>query len=210
MPTISGAILAGGNSTRMGQNKALLSIDGKTSIEHVLHSMQNVFAKNILIANIPHLYSSLGIEVYPDLYRGLGPLAGLHAALSYAQTDFVFLTACDLPLLTSDLIADIVKRSITEPENQIILPKLNNKFLFLAACYHYSLLPEIESKLLKAFRLSSNVPGLKSLLTTSKISIIDLDKLIGRNTPDLLCNMNTPTDYYRIKEYFHSVTVAAL
>jgi len=203
MPTISGAILAGGNSTRMGQNKALLSINGRTSVEHVLSSMQEIFPKNILIANKPSLYSSLHVDTYQDLYPGLGPLAGLHAALSYSEADFVFLTACDLPLLTSDLIRYISQRAIKESESQIILPKLNGKLHFLAACYHYSLLGEIESRLMEAFRSTSKAPGLKSLLSQSKVVVIDLNtsEASGVNS---LHNMNTPSDYYQVKELFDS------
>ncbi len=82
---ITGIILAGGKSKRMGINKALLKIGDKTIIERTAGLMQGLFNRVLLITNSPNEYMFLGLEIYEDIYKNIGPLAGIHSGLVYSN-----------------------------------------------------------------------------------------------------------------------------
>src|SRR3972149_4914798 len=73
---ISGVILAGGQSTRMGRNKAVLEIGGKRLIDRLAHGLQGIFPEVIIVANTPGLYDDVGVRVGPDLIPDKGALGG--------------------------------------------------------------------------------------------------------------------------------------
>ena len=80
---ITGAILAGGKSRRMGRNKALLELAGKPVIERLVEQFRKTFAEVIVIANDTQ-YGRFCDAVFSDIYYEKGPLAGLHSALTHA------------------------------------------------------------------------------------------------------------------------------
>ncbi len=84
---ITGIILAGGKSTRMGENKSLLSLNGKTVIERVVDLMKSIFKEVILITNTPEEYDFIKIPKYKDIFEYKGPLAGIHSGLTHSNTE---------------------------------------------------------------------------------------------------------------------------
>ena len=95
------AVLAGGQSRRMGRDKALLQLGDQTLIERVLAAAHPLGYPRLIIGD-PAAYAHLGLPVHPDRHPGLGPLGGLYTALSTTDAP-VLLLACDLPFLTSGL-----------------------------------------------------------------------------------------------------------
>jgi len=106
--SISAAVLAGGKSSRLGQNKALLEIDGKTTIERVLQTVARCVSTTKIITNTPGDYEHLGIETAPDIRPGCGPLSGIHAALVTSATEYVLVVSCDVPLIEAALIQKLI------------------------------------------------------------------------------------------------------
>ncbi len=110
---IAGAILAGGSAARYGgRPKGLLRLaDGRTVIERELAEIRAAGVENVVIvANEPELYGTPGAAVIPDLRRGMGPLAGIEAALAWSRrrADAVLFLPCDLPGITAAEIAALV------------------------------------------------------------------------------------------------------
>ena len=97
-------ILAGGKSTRFPPDKALMPVDGRPLIERVAGVLGEACDNVIVVTNRPEAYSFLGLPAVVDRYPGRGPLAGIHAALKAAPTPFVFVSACDMPFISADLI----------------------------------------------------------------------------------------------------------
>ena len=97
---ITGIILSGGKSTRMGENKSLMKLGDRTVIEHTLLLMQSLFSDVILITNTPDEYKFLNIPLYEDVYKYRGPLAGIHSGLINSITEENFVISCDIPLIT--------------------------------------------------------------------------------------------------------------
>jgi molybdopterin-guanine dinucleotide biosynthesis protein A len=104
---IGGIILAGGQSRRMGQPKALLRLtpDGPTLIELALAAVRSVAADAILVTNAPETYAFLGCRMVADQFPGLGALAGIHAGLAVSAHEHNLIVACDMPFLNPALLA---------------------------------------------------------------------------------------------------------
>jgi molybdenum cofactor guanylyltransferase len=96
---ITGVILAGGKSSRFGSNKAFASMNGTQLIERVIAIMGSIFKDLIIITNDPDEYSFLGLPMYEDLIKGLGPLGGIYTGLEKIPEKTGFFVACDMPFL---------------------------------------------------------------------------------------------------------------
>ncbi len=97
-------VLAGGMSLRMGQDKALLTIDGRPMIERIVDQLRPHFTQLLVSANDPDRYSFLGLEIVPDRVTGLGPLMGIACGLARSDHDLNFIVACDIPRIDISLI----------------------------------------------------------------------------------------------------------
>jgi molybdenum cofactor guanylyltransferase len=106
-PPITAIVLAGGRATRMGgADKGLVELAGRPMIEHVLAALAPQVERMVINANRNlERYAAFGWPVVPDADTGfLGPLAGLAAGLSVAETPLVLTAPCDSPLLAHDLV----------------------------------------------------------------------------------------------------------
>lgn len=108
---ISAFIIAGGKSTRFGEDKALFIYRGKPLIEHVIERIRPVFEKIAIVADDSEKYAYLGFPCHVDIIPGLGPLGGLYTALKRADTDAVFVFACDMPECSRELIRYMIRES---------------------------------------------------------------------------------------------------
>lgn len=102
---LSAAILAGGLSTRMGRDKALIPLppEGRPMIEAVTKRLREVADDVFFVANDERL-AGFGVRTAPDAYPGAGTLGGIHAALSASWHDHCLVVACDMPFLNADLL----------------------------------------------------------------------------------------------------------
>ena len=105
---VTGVILSGGTSSRMGVNKSLLKVGEITIIERMRDLMQCLFKVVILITNDPADYKFLNIPIFEDLFKRKGPLAGIHSGLTHSSTENNFIISCDLPFITAEMIKYIV------------------------------------------------------------------------------------------------------
>ncbi len=181
----SGAVLAGGRSSRFGQDKALYRYRGKPLAEWVLASLSPA-AERFIVANAP---LPLGVSVYPDIYPG-SALGGLHAALTHAAHAWVALAACDMPFLRPDYWLALA--AFTDGAEAVVVRR-EGRLEPLAAFYHRSLLPRAEAQ------LRTGQLRLQSLLEASTVKILEWDTL---GLPDVtLLNANhlgdLPADEHR-------------
>lgn len=187
---ISGIILAGGQSVRMGQDKTLMSIDNETLIERTVKELQQVTDEIIIASNDTCKYNLPGLREVPDIYPAMGPLGGIHAGLSAAQNYFAFVVSCDMPLFSAKLASYLLQR---RQEYDVVVPEIHGYWEPLCAVYARGCLPTIE-KCLRAgvkqvFQLFQHYPELKIL----KINETELSTL-GK-AEELFFNLNTPEDY---------------
>ena len=164
---ICGVILAGGNSSRFGSNKALAVIDGQPMIHRIADTMAAIFARQLLSTNEPSLYTFLDWPTVGDHYRECGPLAGIHAALHASPLPEIFLVGCDMPFISPALI-----RAICAPENRgIVVPRTARGMEPLFGRYHKNILPALEEALAQGER------RLHSFIMARQPSLISEDEL---------------------------------
>jgi len=107
--SVLGAVLAGGKSTRMGTDKALLPINGRPMVQFAAETLSTVFSNVIVVGADEEKFGFLNLPIAPDIFEGCGPLGGIHAALTFAKPRSVFVLSCDIPFIPSRLVDYIVR-----------------------------------------------------------------------------------------------------
>jgi molybdenum cofactor guanylyltransferase len=194
-----GAIQAGGLSSRMGQDKAWLTIDGRSLIEHSLTAIQPVVESVAVVANAANSdYRQLAAEwqalLLEDRIPGCGPLGGIEAALRAARQDVLAL-GCDLPFVTTDLLRKL--RSIHELESaEATVPMdVSGRLQPLVAVYGADCLSHIEAMLDAG---DYKVDRLFCRVSTRFVEFAELAALPGSD--QFFTNINTPADYRAARE----------
>ncbi len=177
----SGAVLAGGVSSRFGQDKALYIYKGRPLIAWVLDSMAGA-SERLVIANRPYP----GLEVYPDLWPGGNTLSGLHAALAHAREDWVAVAACDQPFLSRDFWLFMLEHA--RAGIQAVVAVSGDLYEPLGALYHKSL----EGEVLR--RLEAGNLKIQALLHDIPLITLDKRALEARFGSYLFLNANRPQD----------------
>jgi molybdopterin-guanine dinucleotide biosynthesis protein A len=191
--SVSGILLAGGKSRRMGgMNKALLEVGGRRIIERAALVLRELFSELVLITNSPEDFEFLGLPMFGDKVPGAGSLGGLYTGLSVTEADYGFLAACDMPFLLQDPIRHLVN---SIDDHDVVIPRLQGYLEPLHAIYSRRCLPFIEA-----------------LLVQDNLRIIDfLDQVDVLEIPDddfkcydpsfrFILNLNTPEDLQKARE----------
>ena len=141
------AIQAGGKSSRMGEDKALMPFRGRPLIQHVMESLAVIADEIIITTNHPDDYRFLDVPLFIDLRPGRGALGGLYTALERASKPFVAVVACDMPFASLDLFS-AAHRLMAEFDMDVIIPSTENGLEPLHALYRCErCLPAIEAAL---------------------------------------------------------------
>ncbi len=208
---ITGIILSGGSSTRMGVNKSLLKIGSKTVIEHVLVLMESIFTNVILSTNNPEDYSFLGTQMFKDVYPHSGPLAGIHSGLVNSSRQKNFILSCDMPLMTKEMIDYIIQFKTDKP---VTVAKSEGYIQQLCGLYDKScagfaeeiLINEADNELRETEQKKRGCRVLR-LIDVVGAEIIDAESL-SFYSPDLFFNMNKREDYeYALKKLSSKTSV---
>jgi len=147
---VTPVVLAGGKSTRMGQDKSFVQLAGKPMIEVVLMKLAGIFSlPPIIITNSPEQYDYLGVRVEPDLIQGSGPLGGIQAGLYYSPSPYSFVTGCDMPLLNREFVHYILSQ---ESGYDVVIPEYNTHLHPLHALYSRGCAKAIEARLARKER----------------------------------------------------------
>ena len=104
-------ILAGGNSIRMGKNKAFVPIDGVPIITRIHTLLTELFDEVIIITNQNHLFKNLDSRIYADLLPDKGALGGLYTGVFFSSFDYSFCVACDMPFIKRSLVQFLIRNT---------------------------------------------------------------------------------------------------
>jgi molybdopterin-guanine dinucleotide biosynthesis protein A len=193
---ISGIVLAGGKSSRMGRRKATLEIDGMTIIERVVEVLRSVFAHNLIVVNETGLHAELGPPVVVDDNPGGGSLIGLYTGLSHAPTEYALCVACDMPFLSETLIRYLAG---LRGDHDVILPVTEHGPEPLHAIYRKSCLARMKSNI-SAGQLA--IHKLFGQLNVKEVSAAE----VRRHDTSMrsLANCNTPEEFARLGGRVHA------
>jgi len=104
---ITGIILAGGKSSRMGTDKGFVLYKNKSFIQHIIEALQPLVDEIIIVSNNPD-YDIFGLKRVSDLIENAGPLAGVYTGLDYSETENNLVISCDVPLINSETLTLLI------------------------------------------------------------------------------------------------------
>jgi molybdenum cofactor guanylyltransferase len=185
----AGFVLAGGQSVRMGRDKAFLPFGSGSLIESVAAAVAGAVG-HVAVIGDPQKYGGLGFPTYPDFVPGCGPISGLHTALTLKLAEWNLLVACDMPGLTALFLSTILDRSccLSDPHLACVAPVAPDGDLEpLCAVYHSSCLAVVERAL-----------GEKRFKMKVLLAELNTVGLVGLPAP-VLTNINTPEEWTDLK-----------
>lgn len=192
---ITGVILSGGRSSRMGVNKSFLKLGNQTIIERIVDLMKSIFSEVIIITNTPDEYIFLNLPLYEDIYKWKGPLAGIHSALVHSKTDKVFVVSCDVPLMSREMIEYIINHKSDKP---VVFCEAAGYHQPLVGVYSKSILSAVE-KFISNEKLDDK--SFHKFLNNVDADIIHPQKL-DFYKDEIFFNVNRPEDFEQIKKLF--------
>lgn len=159
----AGFVLVGGNSTRMGRDKALLPCRGATLVECVAAQVEAA-AGSVALVGHPERYRALRYRLIPDLSPDCGPLGGLEAALSDTEAEWNLVVACDMPAVTAQVLASLLERA-ERCGGDCLVPVAAGRPQPLCAAYHRRCQPGIRAAMRRQVRqMTEVVAGLNAVL----------------------------------------------
>jgi molybdopterin-guanine dinucleotide biosynthesis protein A len=192
MTRVTGVVLAGGKSRRMGGSpKALLEFGGRPLIQHIVETLGSVCPDCLIVTNSPQLYAFLDRPMVGDVFPEGGALGGIYSGLAAAPGQAALSVACDMPFLSPELLAYLAGRA---PEADVVIPDVAGELQPLHAVYGKACLPAMERRLVQG-RLK--ITGFFDEVRVLRIATEEIARLAD---PALVfANLNTPDDLARAR-----------
>jgi len=189
---ISGIILSGGKSIRMGENKAFIKINGIPIIQRIYNLFRKLFEETIIVANEKELFHNFDAKIYSDIIPQKGALGGLYTGLFFSSFKYSFCVACDMPFLNESLIKFLIKNI---GDYDVIVPQTKDGFHPLHAIYSKKCLQPIKKI------IDENKYKIIDLYPMVNVKIID-EKEFSFLDPKMesFININTPEELEKIKK----------
>jgi len=183
---MDGAILAGGKSRRMGRPKPFVELGGHPLISWVLESLQTACREVFIVADQVEPYLFLGCRVVQDYIPDHGPMGGVYTALSSTNERQVFVTACDSPFLSSQVVMYLAAQI---KDYEIVVPRLPDGFHPLHAVYTKDCLPRLYQCLMVGDL------SLIDFLRADKVRVVSRKEIEPLDPQRIsFLNINTPQD----------------
>jgi molybdopterin-guanine dinucleotide biosynthesis protein A len=179
---ITGIILAGGKSSRMGNDKGFLMLNEKPFIQYSINALQPLVSEIIIVSDNPD-YDVFGFKRINDAIKNAGPVAGIYSGLEASSTEFNLILSCDIPLINSELLQKLIDS--VDDTSEIIQIESQRKSMPLIALYRkqckdmfYKLLHTDERRL----RIAVNTCKSKNIRLETELELFTMNV----NTPNEL------------------------
>jgi molybdopterin-guanine dinucleotide biosynthesis protein A len=183
---IAAFIVAGGKSTRMGKDKASISLAGRTLLEHALVTARGV-TPEVRIVGDPEKFSPFAPTV-EDVFRDCGPLGGIHAALRASRAELNLMLAVDVPFISSALLQYLLTRARSS-DSVVTVPRVNQRRQPLCAVYRRAF-ADIAEQALQEGRYK-----IDALFDPSSTQVVEEEDLEAAGfSPRMFRNVNTPEE----------------
>ena len=187
---ISGVILSGGKSIRMGENKALIKIHGVPIINRILDLFKELFQEHIIVTNQEDIFRDFNSKIYLDLIPDKGALGGLYTGIFFSTFDYSFCVACDMPFIKKSLVDYLIKN--VEDED-VIVPRTKDGLQPLHAIYSKKCLDPIKSAIDEGKFKIMDFYDLVKVKIVEESGFLSLDPL-----RESFINVNTPEELSRL------------
>lgn len=184
---ITGVILAGGQSKRMGANKAFVRLNGKPLISYALNALEKI-TPNILLSAGSESIHYKNLPVVEDIYPGCGPAGGIFSALSFSETNLNLVLSCDMPFVSSGLLKFLVDEAVGNPADVILPVDEKGQWQTLCAVYSKSIMPQLEKAVIQKKLM------LKKIISKTNYRLISIEKFRQLYLPNTFYNINTPNE----------------
>jgi molybdenum cofactor guanylyltransferase len=186
---LSGLVLAGGESRRMGRPKALLMFEGETLLERQVRLLRKV-SRRVAVVGAPGHCAGLDVPVLADLVPDCGPLGGIYTGLASSSTDYNFFIGCDMPFLTARFLRWVARRALASTADVTVPESREGELNPLAAVYRREVMGAIRSALeKKEYSVRKFFPQVRCL-------VVRWPELARSGfSPRIFDNLNTPADY---------------
>ncbi len=190
---ISAAILSGGLAKRFGGvSKSNIIVGGRPVISWMIDALSGLFSEIIMITNNPSENNLSGLKTIPDIFPGIGPLGGIHAALNASSTNAVFIVAGDMPLINREIIA--LQIGLYEQNHpDALIPRIGDYIEPLHSVCSKNILPSLEK-----YILEKNSRAVWEFFRTVKTEYFKPST--GAEADGCFLNLNTPEDAARIEK----------
>ncbi len=184
---VTGVVLAGGQSRRMGRNKALMQLGGERLVDRVVRTLREVCAELLMVTNNPEVYADTGIRMVGDVWPDKGSLGGIYSGLYHATTPYCLVVACDMPFLQAASLRYLIE---SIGDHDVVMPDVSGEQQPLHAIYARTCLEPIRRRL-EADRLR-----IVGFLPDVRVRTITAEELHPFD-PELLAfqNLNTPEEF---------------
>lgn len=190
---VTGVVLAGGESRRMGQNKALMPLGGERLVDRVVRTLRASCAELLMVTNSPAVYAGVGIRMVGDVWPGKGSLGGIYSAIYHATTPYVLVVACDMPFLQAATLTYLIEQI---GDHDVVIPDVLGEQQPLHAIYARTCLAPIRRRL-EAGRLK-----IVGFLPAVRVRTVTAEELQPFD-PELRAfqNLNTPDEFEAAARY---------
>ena len=185
---VTGVLLAGGKSRRMGEDKRYLVVGEQTLLERGLAVLHSIFQEVLVVIAQDSLPLKVAARVVRDLVPDCGSLGGLYTGLMQATTPYIFVAACDMPFLDPAVITQFTSRGASA---DIVMAKLAARLHPMHALYSKGCLPVLE-QMIRARQLK--VQEMLSHASLHVRYVTDADLLTIDPSGRSFQNVNTPAD----------------
>jgi molybdopterin-guanine dinucleotide biosynthesis protein A len=182
---ITGIVLAGGKSSRMGTDKSLLLWNDKTLIEHAIDLLKPLCSKVIISSN-KKIYNFTGCEIWSDELPQQAPMIGIYSCLKRSKTSINIILSCDMPFLGADLLQHLIGSAGNLP----ILVPIHDDGLIEPLCgvYRKSIIPHLE------IYIQKNNLSLNKFIQEYVSQFLKIGKELSFYRSNMFANINTPDD----------------
>jgi molybdopterin-guanine dinucleotide biosynthesis protein A len=196
---VTGVLLAGGKSRRMGEDKRYLAVGEQTLLERGLEVLQSIFCEVLVVIAQDSPPLRIDARVVRDLVPDCGSLGGLYTGLTQATTPYIFVAACDMPFLNQTVIAQFTNRRATA---DIVIAKLDDRLHPMHALYSKRCLPALE-QMIRARQLKIQEIVSQSSLRVRYVTEADL--LTIDPSGHSFYNVNTMADLEAARSLLHRI-----
>jgi molybdopterin-guanine dinucleotide biosynthesis protein A len=188
-------IQAGGQSTRMGQDKGLIPFGDGMLLEYILSQLKSCNRETYIISNNEEEYQIFGLPIFGDVIPGVGALGGVYSALYYAKTEYILLLAVDMPFINLDLLNYLVRIA---DNYDVVIPKVSKKGFLepFRAVYSRRCLPPIQNMIVAGER------KVISFFDSVSVRYVEVEE-IQEVDPEgrTFFNINTPEDLEKARAW---------
>ncbi len=193
---INAIVLSGGKNSRIRTNKAFIEFFGISLIANIVEKLRTVFDDIIIVTNNPQEYENLKVKIVKDIFPEKGPLGGIYSGLSYSDTEYNFVSACDMPFVSMNIIKSLIK---LRKGYDVVVPADNQYLEPLFALYSRNCLPAIERN------IGAGKLAIRSFYEEIELLKMGWKQLVEPEITDPFLNINTPQDLEKAYNLFKTV-----